>query len=167
VTNSTFLANSAAGGGGIYKSGAGSLSVTNSTFLGNSATDGGGIYKFGVSSLSVTNSIVRGQESVSGYLVASASVSHSNLEGGCPSSATCTEVIDEDPRFVNAEGGNLSLLPDSPCVDTGDAAALPADVADLDGDEDVTEPTPFDLEGGPRVRGADVDMGAFETASTP
>jgi hypothetical protein len=43
VTNSTFLGNSAAAGGAIFNSGAGTLTVTNCTFSGNAGAGGGAI----------------------------------------------------------------------------------------------------------------------------
>ena len=54
--------------------------------------------------------------------------------------------IDEDPLFVDAEAGDLSLLPDSPCIDAGDPNA--PDVPDTD------------IFGNPRV--PPPDMGAVE-----
>jgi predicted outer membrane repeat protein len=53
-----------------------------------------------------------------------------------------------------------------PPLDTGATAWLPADIADLDGDGDVTEPLPLDYSRQPRVVGAAVDLGCFE-AQTP
>ena len=41
--------------------------------------------------------------------------------------------------------------------------ALPTDVDDLDGDDDLTEIIPYDLDGNPRVVGASVDLGVYET----
>ena len=71
--------------------------------------------------------------------------------------------IDTDPRFVRnpdpGEGGwdgldddhgDLHLTAGSPCIDAGDSAAVPTDVADLDGDGDTSERTPLDLGGDPR-----------------
>ena len=44
----------------------------------------------------------------------------------------------------------------------GDASALLPDDDDLDGDGDTMESIPFDLNGEPRVRNFEVDMGAYE-----
>ena len=60
------------------------------------------------------------------------------------------------------EDDDLRLKPGSPCIDKGDANALPADSEDLDSDGDTTEPIPLDLAGKPRISGAGVDMGAYE-----
>jgi hypothetical protein len=77
----------------------------------------------------------------------------------------------EDPMFVDLDGpdneigtedDDLRLNPNSPCIDSGDSTALPADVTDLDADGDTTEPIPFDIEGHPRVRGGTVEVGAYE-----
>jgi hypothetical protein len=79
--------------------------------------------------------------------------------------------IDDDPLFIDPDGAdnivgtdddNLRLAGSSPCIDAGDTTALPADTADLDGDSDITEDIPHDLDGNPRVVGSEVDMGAYE-----
>ena len=76
-----------------------------------------------------------------------------------------TPDIDES---LNDDYGDLRLRSDSPAVDAGDNALLPADAYDLDGDGDMDEPIPIDLAGNTRVRDGDgdelatVDMGAYE-----
>ncbi len=85
-----------------------------------------------------------------------------------------TPAIDEG---ANDDYGNLRHLPGSPCIDAADNDAVPDDTLDLDGDGDVTESIPFDLDGYTRFvddpRTADagnpgghgppvVDMGAYE-----
>ncbi len=67
--------------------------------------------------------------------------------------------LDSNPSFADA----LYRLGDSsPAIDAGSDAGVPADGADLDGDEDLAETTPQDLDNMPRVVGSSVDMGAFE-----
>ena len=70
-----------------------------------------------------------------------------------------TEDIDES---LNDDYGDLRLRADSPAIDAGDIALLPADGSDLDADGDTDEPIPFDLGGNTRVGGTAVDMGAYE-----
>lgn len=56
-----------------------------------------------------------------------------------------------DPHFAAWRQGDLRLQPDSPCVDTGDGLLAVGD---------------RDAAGGPRVRGAGVDIGALESDGT-
>ncbi|MBN1773234.1 MAG: hypothetical protein JXB32_18375 [Deltaproteobacteria bacterium] len=70
--------------------------------------------------------------------------------------------LDVDPEFVSASGGDYRLAAGSPCVGAGDETLLPADAADLDGDLDVAEPLPYDLDGNDRIRGGVLDLGAYE-----
>ncbi len=69
--------------------------------------------------------------------------------------------INNDPLFVDPSG-NFRLDVGSPCIDTGLVGALPQDTFDLDGDGNVIEPLPLDLDGNERVVGIEVDMGAYE-----
>lgn len=91
--------------------------------------------------------------------------------------------LDVDPLFVDADGpdGNPLTLADndwrlgagSPGLDAGDNAEVSMDLLDLDGDANLLEPLPFDLDGGPRFvddpapdSGSGttplVDLGAYE-----
>ena len=106
-------------------------------------------------------------------------VTYSIVQGGWGGTGN----IDADPLFVDPDGpdnvlgtmdDNLRLLAGSPGIDASDNTAVPADTADVDGDNNTTEPTPIDLDGNPRfVDDADtadtgngtppiVDMGAYE-----
>jgi hypothetical protein len=110
---------------------------------------------------------------------ATASATHSNIQGGTGEAWFGDGCVDTDPMFVdpgywddNGTAGDPSddfwvdgdyrLRPGSPCINTGDAAGLPADWADLDGDGDTEEPIPIDLDGRARVLCGQVDMGAYE-----
>ncbi len=63
--------------------------------------------------------------------------------------------ISENPRFVNSEGYDFHLLPDSPCIDAG--CFIDGLSRDFEGD-----PRPFDATGEPRGDGSDFDIGADE-----
>ena len=60
-----------------------------------------------------------------------------------------------------------ALLPGSPAINSGNRNLLPADANDTDGDSNTTEPIPFDQRGAgfDRLRGGQIDMGAFEVQS--
>jgi hypothetical protein len=77
-----------------------------------------------------------------------------------------------DPLFIAPNGSegtmetvhaDFRLGPGSPCQDTGDNSALPADTLDLDDDGDPNEPIPFDIEGRLRIQNGRVDIGAYES----
>jgi hypothetical protein len=86
--------------------------------------------------------------------------------------------IAADPGFVDSAADNFRLAPFSPCIDAGENASVPADSLDVDGNGDVTEPTPLDRDGNARFEddsgtadtGAGtppiVDMGAYEFGQT-
>jgi hypothetical protein len=59
--------------------------------------------------------------------------------------------ITQEPQFVDLSNGNFHLAPTSPCIDAG-----------------IVQPWmvgAFDLDGNARVRGASVDLGAYESPS--
>jgi hypothetical protein len=107
-------------------------------------------------------------------------VTYCDVQGGWSGTGN----IDGDPLFRDPDGldndpntfgdNDYRLSYGSPCIDAGDNAAVPADMADLDGDGDTQEPTPWDLDGWlrfiddpntPDTGSGDppvVDMGAFE-----
>jgi len=123
-------------GGGLYDPVAGTT-VHNSIFWGNSA--------------------VRGANQLGAHPNHTIAVSDSDVEGGY----TGTNMLDSDPLFVSGSN-DYRLQATSPCKDTGDAAALPTDVGDLDWDGISAEPLPYDLDRLIRTVGTEVDMGAFE-----
>ena len=71
----------------------------------------------------------------------------------------------DDPSDDVWVGGDYHLRQDSPCINTGDNAALPPDTTDLDNDGNTTEPIPVDLDGEARIIDGVVDMGAYEYIS--
>jgi hypothetical protein len=132
-------------GGGIC---GGALHLTNSILNGNWADlQGGGIHG---GSPTVVNSISWGNhpEEIWG---GTPTVTYSNIQGGYEGEGN----IDQDPLWVDAEGGDYHLGIGSPCIDAGtnDAMLLPE----------------YDFEGDPRVLDGDgdglavVDMGIDES----
>ncbi|MBT8485286.1 MAG: hypothetical protein HKO59_13450 [Phycisphaerales bacterium] len=176
VTNSIFVANTAFHGAGLY----GTESVfdlTNSTITANTADRvAGGLYLLSSPSASRVENCIFWQNDadqtpsaseILGELGPGPVVTTSIVTGGYAGAGN----RDEDPQFVDADGpddefgtpdDDLRLNAASPAVDTGDTSGLPADVADLDADGDLTEPTPLDHAGAARITGGVVDLGAHE-----
>ena len=126
--------------------------ITNVILWGNSATRDGNEIRNRDATPTLSYTLVEGL-SPSGT---------GNLDGTDPANA---------PRFVDADGpdGAFGTLDDdvrlalgSPAIGAGDDTALPADVADLDGDGDTSETIPFDLAGDARLQDGTVDLGAYE-----
>jgi hypothetical protein len=178
VMNSLFMSNSTDGtGAAIYAWGPSEqteLVVSNCTFLGNTAVQGSTIAQESISQNSgnqvrIHNSIVWDGPAPfwnNGHPANELSVEYSNVQGGWAGMGN----IDLDPQFVDPEGldgvlatpdDDVRLVQDSPCIDAGNAALLPADTADVDGDQNITEPLPLDADGHLRAFGT-VDMGAYE-----
>jgi hypothetical protein len=143
VTNCTFSGNSASLYGGGMANWYVSPTVANCTFSNNAASSGGGMYNYASSSPTVTNCILWSDSG--GEISGSATVAYSDVQGGFAGVGN----IDGDPLFVSP--GDLHLSPASPCIDAGDNSAVPPDVT-------------TDLDGNPRIQGAAVDMGAYESA---
>jgi hypothetical protein len=191
LVNCQFVENAAdldGTGGGVFNQGGSHAILTNCTLVGNSAgpylgswaNGGGGMFNQQGSRPIVTNCIFWGNRDKNGtgrsaqisgsttYGVNVTTVAYSCVQGGWSGGVGN---ISLDPLFVDAEGldgilgtadDDLRLSPESPCLDAGDEFALPADIADLNGDTDVVEPIPFDLDWSPRIRGSSVDIGAYE-----
>ncbi len=202
VTNCIYSGNAAAGNGGGMSNSSASPALANCTFSGNSAGNhGGGIYN---SALNLTsyNSVLWANSDSQGmgqsaqiYRLAGGSgiVSYSCIQGlvsggefddGTNTGNEPLFVRNPDPGpdgawdGVDDDYGDLHLLLGSPCIDAGNNDSVPPDIADLDGDGDTAEPTPFDLDGNPRFvddpatpdsgNGTPpiVDMGAYEYKAT-
>jgi predicted outer membrane repeat protein len=197
VVNCIFNGNSAGYGGGVYNIALSNPTVTDCTFSGNSADlMGGGMSNYG-SSPTLINCILWGNiapepngPQIAHLTNAALSISYSDLQGGqaaicdpCGTLVWGAGNIDADPLFIDSDGpdnivgtpdDNLRLSSSSPCIDAGNNTAVPPDTSDLDGDGNITERTPFDLEGNNRFvddpgtpdsgYGAPpvVDMGAYE-----
>jgi len=114
------------------------------------------------SSPMVTNCILwrNTPEQISGRAV----ITYSDIQGGWRGEGN----INADPCFVDPDSNDFHLLAGSPCIDAGENSSVPADIHDLDGDGNTTEPIPFDLDDNPRIVDGNsdgnsvVDMGAYE-----
>ena len=154
MDNCLFHENSASiGGGGLFFGSAMFyslfLNMTNCTFTGNSAPSGGAIIGNITSTMTieVTNSVIWNNtvdEIYVGGTGTGFSVTHSLVKGGWPGVGN----QDGDPLFVDAAKGDLHLRHDSPCRDSGDAAATYLPEKDFEGD--------------PRIAGSVPDQGADE-----
>jgi hypothetical protein len=165
ITNSTLARNSAAnyGGGAIRNiSYAGNLSISNSTVTGNSAggssLGGGGISND--ATLNLKNSLVVGNSAPAGANVSgSFNDQGNNLIAGTAAQAGLQTDNNDAPVLADNGGptNTIALVGGSAAINAGqtDTAGLP------DFDQRGT--------GYPRVKGARVDIGAFEsdTSSSP
>ena len=155
ITNSTISGNKAEWGGAICY-GYSNATITNCILWGNEASNGPQVYLEDSNALVSYVDVQRGQSDI--YLTPGSVVNWG--QGN----------IDTDPCFVesgsgywddnNTPGdsrddfwvwgeGNYHLLPNSPCIDTGDPNYIP-------------EPNETDLDGNPRISGTRIDMGAYE-----
>jgi CSLREA domain-containing protein len=205
LINSLVFGNTADYGGGISNGGSGYseavLSIANSTVVYNTATSiGGGLYNYDSASVNLDNIILASNTASSDAQIYNQgtkrpAITASNVEGSGGSGAGWDPDlgidgggnIDADPRFVDANGADdligtgdddYRLAADSPSIDAGDNAAVPADSYDLDGDANTTEPLPYDLDNTPRFQdtvvpdtgsgtASIVDMGAYEHPTSP
>jgi hypothetical protein len=138
-TNCLFTGNGATiNGGGMLNRVNSAPTLANCTFSANTAVSGGAIFN-ALSAPVIANCILWGDtpDEIGGTSVPV--VTYSDIEGGWSGTGN----IDEDPQFA---GAGHQLSSGSPCIDAGDNLAVPADLADLDDDEDMAERTPLDLD---------------------
>ena len=76
-------------------------------------------------------------------------------------------LLPPDPTLAPTAISDLRIETFSSAINAGDTAALPFDTQDIDGDENILEPVPFDLAGQNRVSQTEVDIGAFEHQAGP
>jgi len=118
--------------------------VVNCTIAYNSAYKGGGLFNC---EGGVNNCIIWGNEPDQLYYGSHPpTLSFSCIEGGAAGEGN----IDQDPLFVDPNGGNFHLRADSPCVNSGCSAFSVWPGVDIDGH--------------PRIVYGQVDMGADEYA---
>jgi hypothetical protein len=166
LTNCVFAGNSAMRGGAIGNDGDSAPTIINCTFTGNSATDQGaalynGTYKPGnegcqpvvTNCILWANTVPSGPKEICNWHHSVAIVSHSVVEGGCRGEGN----IDADPLFVDAEGGDYRLQPNSPCTDAGSGSAAPK--TDIEGNPRRDDP---ETPNGPDAGVPPADIGAHE-----
>jgi hypothetical protein len=149
------------------------LTVLDSTIADNLSPNGGAVRSYSWDSAAggtivIANSILyNGGHEISSNNTPAVTITYSDVQGG----ATGTGNINVAPLFVAPGGrsiegewidGDYHLQATSMCIDAGDDSQLPADVADLNGNGDVSEQLPVDLDGATRIQGTHVDMGAYE-----
>jgi hypothetical protein len=158
VTNCTFSGNYALASGGMTNREGSSPTVTNCTFSDNSsAVLGGGMGNFDSSNPTVTNCIFWGNTpfQIEDLYSSQSIVNYSNVQGGWGDANDANNTnIDADPCFVDEAGGDLNLLPHSPCIDTGSNSAPNLPLTDFDGHPRIID--------GDCNENAVVDMGAYE-----
>ena len=154
ISNNTITGNRGVFGCGIYCH-SGSPAISGNTIIANGAGDGAGIYCYAFSSPTISNTVVAFNSS--GILWTGTGSGTLTLRNNCVFGNTSydysglsagTGDISADPLFVDRQAGDYHLLPGSPCIDAGDDAAV--------------LPGSLDLDGGPRIQGAHVDIGADE-----
>lgn len=146
-------------GGGIYCTGSSLPTIINSTIALNEANsdhtgtgNGGGVYC--ASKPTITNCIlwgnIGGNSSALNQIKGSPTVTFSCVQEGSTSDGN----INDDPQFTDSGGSDYHLLPNSPCIDTGNNSADRLPITDFEGDPRIHD--------GDNTGNAVVDMGADE-----
>ncbi|SEL85225.1 MBG domain-containing protein [Parapedobacter koreensis] len=140
--------NTANEGGGVFNYNAGP-NLYNTTVWGNTAAQGAAIASHNQYSgpPTIRNSVIFG--SIYNEIGAAYTLQYSLLEGNADVSNGNLDATDitEDDVFIDAAGGDLTLKPGSPAINTGNNSFVNVNA---------------DLSGNPRIRAAAVDMGAYE-----
>lgn len=163
--NSLISGNEAASGGGLYSNYVTDWEMTNVTIAGNKAAAGGALYSSGSAPV-VQNSIIWGN-STSVYNSNSVPDFDYSLIQGSGGSESWEEAfgedsgnnLDEDPGFLTP------IAPDKAPATEGDYR-LGDDSIAIDGGNSkwASDGVPAGSEGGSRIVGAAVDLGAYESA---
>lgn len=159
MTSCLIVGNTATSSGGAMNIADGpDPSFLNCTIVGNASLgSGAGVNTSGANAAGFyRNCIVRGN--VPGQFSGPAGVFNSNVQGG----AAGTGVIDADPLFADAPGGDYRLLDGSPSIDAGNANFYSTQAAPTDLDGQARAVTAADAPAGLPLLGLHVDQGAFE-----
>ncbi|WP_119270923.1 choice-of-anchor Q domain-containing protein [Taklimakanibacter deserti] len=188
ITNSTIGINDSGGKGGGISASNTNLILHSATIAGNLAgangtntDEGGGISQDSGGFITATNTVVGNNYSglldpnvfepaaindVRGQVqLATNSAFSTAVTLGAGSTNNLNNIGDVGLAFPIDNGGTVLTMatnPGSVLIDAGSAAALPADIHDLDHDGNSAEVLPIDGRGAPRLSGAAVDIGAVE-----
>ncbi|MBL8880078.1 MAG: right-handed parallel beta-helix repeat-containing protein [Phycisphaerales bacterium] len=176
--NSLIYQNEANAGGGICIALHHGAKVLNCTVAQNSAAQfGGGMFVFRCDPYTANNifwydTAPLGAEWAIPFCPSNPDIQNSNIQGGVAAmhlgaavpAGNCNPNIIGVLQVANPLLAiDLDLIPGSPCIDAGANAGLPGiDPADLDGDGNVLEQTPYDFKLRDRVINNTVDIGAHE-----
>jgi len=157
IAGNLLAENTAFAGGAMFASGIRAVSIvvtTNNTIVGNHSTSGGAVLEAPYGSLFANNVVAFNSAGVernswnetpgtyrNNCVFGNAAFNYKVVTAG-------TGDISLDPLFADREQGDYHLLPGSPCIDAGDRS--------------VVENGWLDLDGGPRISGSGVDIGAYE-----
>jgi len=174
IKSCVISSNFAPDGGAVYSHNAGNPAIVNCTISGNAASkSAGAVYCYNSSNLLLSNDILWNNTALYApdlYVAntgaaASAQISYCNVRNsGVVSDSGCiinwgSGNINTDPRFAGMgtltlkntfTGADYHLLKGSPCIDAGNPAYVP-------------EQGETDIDGKPRISGAEIDIGAYET----
>jgi predicted outer membrane repeat protein len=150
--NALFHDNGARRGGAIFLGSApfyiGRIHLRSSTLAYNRALQGGGVFAEGQSFLKVSNAILWANRAEQDAQVfpplpsVDKTIEFCTVEGGYPGSGNLLS----DPLFVDPDGRNLRTLAGSPAHDSANLSLFAKDFFDLDGDGNLEEQLPMDLD---------------------
>jgi len=145
------------------------FNITNCTFTGNeSSNDHSVIYHQSGATTNLYNNIFYGNNGAPVIQQSGATINAENNIVDIPGLLVVGSNgnVIADPLFVDASNGDYSVMNNSPAIDAGDNAFLPADSCDIDADGDLLEQIDIDLNGDTRIHGCRVDIGAYENSNS-
>lgn len=183
VSDCMFAGNTAkyVGGAMEFQTSGGVFTVRNSTIVNNTSSRGAAIgVNYGGPSCFYYNNLIHSNTSTStGFQLVEVGSGAGGLENNILEAALIpagtNNLVVTSPKLARFPSSGVDgiwgtmddildgkLAGDSPALDFGAAAQLPADSTDLDGDSNTTEAIPFDLTHQNRALYAAPDAGAFE-----